>query len=109
MKIQEAIQKIDGAALFALCEMYDDEEGTYPEHPFEGAAVYRFFREQSAKGMEGKSGFVKYIEENGTSGNLQEMFYNYFIAHLGILAEDDRVCGDEIKQGISLYFKMNER
>jgi len=103
MNAKEIIQKIDGDALFALCEMYDDEEEVYPETPYEGAAVYRFFRNVSAKEMERKSGFVKYIEENRASGSLREMFYNYFIAHLGTLPKDDRVCKEEIKQGIDIF------
>ena len=107
MKIQEAIQKIDSDALLVLCEMYDDEEGVYPKHPYEGAAIYRCFMKKSAMELEKKSGFVKYIEENGTSGSLREMFYNYFIANLGALSADDRECEVEIKRGIYIYLKMH--
>lgn len=109
MKIKEAIQKIDGDALFELCELYDIEEGVYPESPYEGAAVNRFFKKVSTREMEKKSGFVNYILQNGTSGSLREMFYGYFIAHLGTLSEDNRLCKEEILRGLSVYFKMNER
>lgn len=105
MKIKEALKNIDEDALFALCELYDEDKGLYPEHPYEGAAVYRFFRKAHAKEME-DIGFVGYIKQTATSGNPREMFYNYFIAHLGRLSEDDRVCEEEIKEGMSLFFGM---
>ena len=106
MRMKEVIQKIDGDALLILCDAFDDEEGTFPEHPLEGDAVYRFYREMAAGETESKSGFVNYIQGNGSSGPLREMFYNYFIAHLGTLSEDNRVCEAEIKQGIVIFFKM---
>ena len=107
MEIKEVLQKIDGDALLALCDRYDTDKGVYPKHPYEGAAVYRFYRKMTANETESKSGFVNYILGNGSSGSLREMFYNYFIAHLGTLPEDDRVCEKEIKEGLYTFF--NER
>jgi hypothetical protein len=78
---KKAVKNIDGDALFTLCELYDAEEGLFPEHPYEGAAIYRFFRTIYGKEME-DSDFVGYAKQNATSGSLREIFYNYFIAHL---------------------------
>ena len=108
MRVKEVLQKIDGGALFKLCEGYDQKEGAYPEHPYEGDAIYRFYRELCAEEAEEGSGFVTYIKENATIGSLREMFYNYFIAHLGTLYEDDKECEEEIKRGLSLYFKKRK-
>ena len=107
MNIKEALQKIDGDALRILCERYDEIEGLYPEHPYEGDAIYRVYRKLCADETERKSGFIAYIEEQATSGSLCEMFYNYFIAHLGTLSEDDRECEEEIRKGISIFFERN--
>lgn len=49
MDIKEIRKKIDDNALFALCVLFDGENGEYPEHHLEGAAVYRFFKEEKAK------------------------------------------------------------
>lgn len=103
------ISKIDEDALYTLCELYDEEEGPYPENVYEGVAVYRFFKKLSAEGTRMKQGFANYIEENATTGSLREMFYSYFIAHLGKLPEDDRACEVVIKEGIARFFYLNRR
>jgi hypothetical protein len=108
MKIKEALQSIDSDALFKLCELYDEDKGLYPEHPYEGAALYRFFIKEYAKVME-DPGFVGYIKKTASSGSLREMFYGYFIAHLGVLPEDDSECEEVIKEVMSLFFGMNKK
>ena len=37
------ISNIDKKTLRALCLEYDSEQGGYPEHEYEGYAVFRFF------------------------------------------------------------------
>ena len=109
MKIGKNIKKIDSDVLFELCQGYDEEEGLYPESPYEGAAIYRFFRKKYAEETEKKSAFVTYIEENASATSLREMFYNYFIAHLGVLSEEDTVCEEEIERGIYTYFNIKRK
>jgi hypothetical protein len=103
------ISKIDEDALYTLCELYDEKEGPYPENVYEGVAVYRFFRKLSAEGTRMKPGFANYIEGNATTGSLREMFYSYFIAHLGKLPEDDRACEVVIKEGMARFFYLNRK
>lgn len=41
----ELIKNVDREALRKLCIEFDKQQGSYPEHEFEGLAFYRFFRE----------------------------------------------------------------
>lgn len=43
MNVAEILKKIDRESLFDLCERFDKEHGEYPEHRFEGAALFVFF------------------------------------------------------------------
>lgn len=43
MKREDIINAIPKAAIEALCREYDIEEGEYPEHDYEGCAMYTYF------------------------------------------------------------------
>lgn len=41
-EINDRKQMITFVALKALCDRYDEEHGSYPEHEYEGESVYSF-------------------------------------------------------------------
>ena len=43
MNKKKIIKSINPVALEALCDAFDREKGSYPEHRCEGAAVFAFF------------------------------------------------------------------
>jgi hypothetical protein len=49
IKRKELINTIDKRALRALTIEFDRENGDYPEHEYEGAAIFSFFCEQKDK------------------------------------------------------------
>ena len=40
---EEIVNGIDPIALEALCTRYDNKTGSYPEHEWEGDAIFEFF------------------------------------------------------------------
>jgi hypothetical protein len=46
MEKEEISAKINDDALYILCEWYDAENGEYPEHKFEGKALYDFYKKE---------------------------------------------------------------
>ena len=49
MSKESIIISIESDALWILCQEYDRVEGRYPESPYEGAALFSYFREIMVK------------------------------------------------------------